>query len=112
LINKDDELAYVNDGVVNVLGFIPFGFFLTLWMIKTRQWSRGTIILIAVGLGALVSLTIELVQVFIPVRDSSLMDLMCNTFGTLIGAGVWLFAGRGKVITRSKRLGSWEARKL
>jgi glycopeptide antibiotics resistance protein len=98
LINKYNRLSYVKDGVVNILGFVPFGFFLSLWMIKTGRWSRGTIILIAVGLGALVSLTIELIQVFIPVRDSSLMDLVCNTFGTLIGARVWVFAGSSKVI--------------
>jgi hypothetical protein len=101
LINKYNKLSYVKDGVVNILGFVPFGFFLSLWMIKTRGWPRGTNIMIAVGLGGLVSLSIELVQVFIPVRDSSLMDLVCNTFGTVIGVGLSMFAARFLLLVHS-----------
>jgi hypothetical protein len=117
LINKYNRLSYVKDGAVNILGFIPFGFFLSLWMIKTRPWSRATIILIAVGLGTLVSLSIELVQVLIPVRDSSLMDLVCNTFGAGMGAGISLSVGRSEFIAESKKgraikLGSQEAGRL
>jgi hypothetical protein len=96
LINKYNKFSYIKDGIVNLVGFVPLGLFLSLWLLKTRPWPMGSIILIAVGVGGLMSLTIELAQVFIPVRDSSLMDLMCNTFGTLVGAGISVFVGSSK----------------
>lgn len=94
MFNKYYRASYARDGVINVLGFIPFGFCSCLWMVRTGRWTRGQVVLMAVALGALVSLTIELVQVLIPVRDSSAMDLACNTFGALTGAGLALAAYR------------------
>ncbi len=77
---------HVGDILVNVLGFVPYGFCLALWLGRARGWSHRRGLLIAVALGALVSLAIELIQVWLPVRDSSLRDLVCNTGGTLLGA--------------------------
>jgi hypothetical protein len=89
LISKYNKISYIKDGVVNILGFIPFGLCVSLWIFKTGRWPKSQAILIAVGMGALLSSTIEIVQAFIPVRDSSLMDLICNTGGTVLGAGFW-----------------------
>jgi VanZ family protein len=41
--------------------------------------------MITVLLGFVFSLAIELLQVYLPTRDSSLLDLICNVVGTLIG---------------------------
>lgn len=73
------------DMIVNVLGFIPFGFLLVLWMRQRRPSRPYNAFVWAVLIGVLVSLTIELVQVYLPTRDSSQMDLLCNAVGTIVG---------------------------
>jgi VanZ family protein len=45
--------------------------------------------MLAVAAGVLLSLTIELVQVWLPTRDSSLLDLLMNGLGA--AAARWRF---------------------
>jgi VanZ family protein len=77
------------DGVFNILGFMPFGFLamsaIGLAPRITDRWRS----LIVVCSGFAFSLAIELAQVFIPARNSSLTDLCANTIGT--ATGVLLF---------------------
>ncbi len=77
--------SQVKDIILNVVGFVPFGFLLCLFLagdggatIRTRL----TVILLGGGL----SLFIELSQAFLPTRSSSVLDLVFNTLGTVIGA--------------------------
>jgi VanZ family protein len=74
------------DIVLNLLGFVPYGLALVCWMRHVRRWSCPRAVLAAALAGALVSLVIELIQVHLPTRDSSLDDLLCNAAGTLLGA--------------------------
>ena len=77
--------GFYQDMAVNILGFIPLGFFLTLWLLRfTRLPAAGAGSLILL-LGTLTSLGVELTQVYLPSRDSSAGDLVFNTLGTLIG---------------------------
>jgi len=71
------------------IGFIPFGFFLSFWLIKGRQWASGHAYLGAIFIGISVSLSIELLQIYLPTRDSSMTDLICNTIGTILGVIVF-----------------------
>jgi len=75
----------VADVVINVLGFIPLGFF---GIFRLRQRKRGSIAGIAVLVvlaGFAMSLGIELAQAYMPTRNSSLIDLITNSSGTIFG---------------------------
>jgi VanZ family protein len=72
------------DLVINILGFIPFGFFCFMYLIHRGPVLRSFIITIAFS--ASVSASIEILQAFIPRRTSSMADLICNTLGGLIGS--------------------------
>lgn len=47
--------------------------------------SRPPFVCFAMLPGVGISLTIELLQIYIPTRDPSLTDLTCNIFGTVLG---------------------------
>jgi VanZ family protein len=74
------------DTVVNILGFIPLGLFLCAYLGVAKQYSARNAFVLTIVLGALTSLGIELLQVFLPSRDSSLLDLVNNVVGTTVGA--------------------------
>ncbi len=71
------------DFALNVLLFVPLG--------AALAWAgeRGRT---ALGTGALLSLGIEIAQLAIPGRDSSLSDVVSNTIGSLVG---WLAVTHG-----------------
>lgn len=82
-----ESLSAFKDIFNNVVAFVPLGFLLAAWFagFLPRQHSFWYAIL----LGSLLSLSIEIVQYFIPMRISDSMDWLTNTAGTIIGA--WLF---------------------
>jgi glycopeptide antibiotics resistance protein len=109
------------DLAVNILGFVPFGALLFVqigkWVLGIGRTGFGlpasgfgtkdglrdqkrenidrirlaAIVFLTVLVGFGVSMAIELLQAYLPSRDSSLRDLVANTAGTLIGAlaAVW-----------------------
>jgi hypothetical protein len=86
--------ALVIDVVVNLLGFIPFGFCAAWAAWQALGRGIGVAVVLAVAAGVLLSLVIELVQVWLPTRDSSLLDLLMNGLGTAIGAAVFALRRR------------------
>lgn len=78
--------SFWKDVIVNILGFIPFGFAMTAWSRKDGERKRRSTAIIVVCLGTAISLSIELLQVYLPTRNSSLTDVFSNTLGTWIGA--------------------------
>ncbi len=78
----------VFDNTINVLAYIPLGFCLV--RLLPRRWHAW---LLAVGLGALVSASIEFMQQFLPGRIASNLDILSNASGTLIGAILGQIAG-------------------
>jgi VanZ family protein len=74
--------SYVDSAVKNIVGFLPFGFcfYPCLLLHQVRRPA-----LVTVALGLLVSLTIEVLQTYLPTRDSGMTDLFTNTLGAWLG---------------------------
>jgi hypothetical protein len=85
------DLTNVSDVTLNIVGFVPFGGLVVVHL-KNRRWSNAKAVMAAVAAGLMVSLTIELLQVLLPSRDSSLLDVINNTLGSGIGAGLGVTA--------------------
>lgn len=76
------------DVSINVLGFIPFGFFYFIYRTQVRPGRPFRNAVLAVAVSGTISLAIELIQVFLPTRSSSLTDLICNVVGSGIGVAM------------------------
>jgi VanZ family protein len=72
------------DRISNVLLYLPLGFCLFLWL--SMRLRRGVAVLVATLLGTLLSLAIEVAQVYVSLRVPSLTDLTLNAAGTVLGA--------------------------
>jgi VanZ family protein len=95
--------SYFFDVAINLFGFMPLGFFMALFLFEVmqmRNWKRT--LFLTVFICFCISLCIELIQVYIPTRDSQLSDLICNTIGGWIGGFLVtqfkLFASKAKTI--------------
>ena len=82
--------SYFMDILTNILGFIPLGFFFSayLWLRKLRSTYR--ILLVSVLFAGCISLSIELIQIYLPTRSSQLTDVLTNMLGTAIGVSLFL----------------------
>lgn len=68
----------------NLLGYAPLGFLLALSALRSRRVSWA--VSVAVISGALLSLSMETLQSYLPSRIPSNVDLALNTLGSLLGA--------------------------
>ncbi|WP_082448206.1 VanZ family protein [Xylophilus sp. Leaf220] len=74
------------DVTSNVLGYAPLGFLAALAALRTGRGPRG--VLTAVAACALLSLLLESLQSYMPVRVPSNVDLALNAAGATAGAAV------------------------
>lgn len=86
----------IMDVAVNVLGFIPMGFFLMVRLSHCHREVTKTTVFIAVMLTLSLSLMVELTQGFMPSRSSTVSDLFANTMGGFFGAKAWVMKFKKK----------------
>jgi hypothetical protein len=89
------DWVYCKDVAINIIGLTPLGFFFNAYLSVVKKSERATGVTIIVGFAT--SFAIEVLQSFLPTRDSGMTDLFTNTFGTAIGAVifVWLMKRDG-----------------
>ena len=86
------------DVVSNLLGYAPLGFLLAVAAVRTGASRWG--VPVACALPALLSFTLETMQVFLPARVPSNIDLALNTTGGMLGVGVAVLLARWGLLTR------------
>jgi VanZ family protein len=87
-----------SDVVVNLLAYIPFGVFVALTPRRASPLSR---IGAALAAGVTLSFGMETLQMFLPTRAASLIDLIANASGALLGGFV------GGTLVRAERVRHW-----
>ncbi len=79
----------LNDLIGNVIFFLPFGFGLAC-LSRQRGFNHLETVLITVFLSSALSLTVETLQLFLPSRSSSVIDICTNTTGGFLGTIAYL----------------------
>ncbi len=83
------------DVLANIISYVPFGAFIALLPRRATPIART---MLAFSAGLVLSFAMETLQMFLPPRDASLVDLAANTAGAVIG-GV-----AGASLVRAERL--------
>ena len=79
----------VFDVATNVIGYAPLGFLLALGMLRSGQGRAvpgWAVVALAALAGTALSLAMEFLQIYLPRRVPSNLDLVLNASGTLAGA--------------------------
>ena len=84
----------LTDIVVNLCGFIPFGFFLLALLAVVTSMTHLRALAVTTAIGFTLSFGIELTQAWIPSRSSSLLDLLLNVVGVGVGAAAFAVVAR------------------
>lgn len=91
------------DLLVNFVAYLPFGLMLAA---ASGAGRRLRAVMLATLLGALLSLSVELVQACLSARTSSLSDLAANAAGAFVGAAVFLAPWRLPAFVAARRAGA------
>lgn len=77
--------SFYIDAFLNLIGFIPLGAVTYYWLQQSYSLPRRHAALVIVLCCFVISLSMELLQVWIPGRSSTLLDLILNTLGAWLG---------------------------
>lgn len=80
----DASWSFFWDVVRNIVGFMPFGFFLCALL--ERRGKSGHAVLWSTLAGGMLSFSVEFLQAYIPQRESGITDIITNTSGAAVGA--------------------------
>jgi VanZ family protein len=91
----ETQLPSLTDWVTNIAIFIPLGFFGLGASARGTGRIPTTAGMFITLLGCIIiSVGIEFSQIFFPPRNSSILDVIANTLGTLSGIVGWLLFGK------------------
>jgi VanZ like family len=92
------------DVFLNILLFVPFGFAVAE-RFRERGKSREATLLWVLALGALLSYTVEFLQLYIPLRDSGWEDVVTNSTGSVVGFVLFELSGQTilRLLTKGER---------
>jgi len=79
------NLSFLFDAVINLIGFIPVGAVMCYWSSQSRSLPRKFEVKLILAFCFFLSLSIEIIQVWLPYRHSSILDLTLNTLGAWLG---------------------------
>jgi len=91
--------TFAENVILNIVAFIPLGFFFCAYFSAGRQLNHP--VLATIILGGAVSLTIEMLQAYLPTRDSGMTDIITNTLGTALGTTFYSFPAVQILLTRA-----------
>src|SRR5687768_13532232 len=80
--DSSPEPAVLQDRVQNFLFFVPLGFGLAASIRPKRGRAVAARLIVALVVGAALSLTVEVLQVFLGHRDPTWLDVLMNTLGS------------------------------
>jgi glycopeptide antibiotics resistance protein len=103
LLGSSNKETHSVDFLLNVLLFVPFGFGLCAQACK-RGVGKLAGLLIVLAVGAATCYTVELLQLFIPSRDSGWDDVRSNSLGAVVGFFLFQCCGATVLETAS----AWE----
>lgn len=89
------------DLLVNFVAYLPFGFLCALALLP--RWTHVVAALLAALLGIVLSFAMEALQLYLPGRFSTKIDLLCNGLGALAGALVGARLGRTSLLAKYLR---------
>ncbi|MGH9737481.1 MAG: VanZ family protein [Candidatus Acidiferrales bacterium] len=90
------------DGFLNILLFVPFGFGVGE-KLRERGRSKAFTFFVVWAIGALLSYSVEFLQIYIPSRDSGWGDVITNSSGAAVGALMFDYMGAGIIAWFSTR---------
>ncbi len=77
------------DFYANILLFMPFGYGLSQWL-KPKQFNLIIKFALVLGISLSSTITVETLQLFLPDRTSSIIDIFTNTLGGGLGGSIGL----------------------
>jgi VanZ family protein len=96
----DPNWDYLWDVLRNIAGFMPLGFFLCALLYRASRFRRA--VLLSMLFGGALSLSVEILQAYIPQRGSGWTDVITNTLGTALGALLLSPSIRSKLLESEK----------
>lgn len=104
-IARHSTASKIYDISTNIILLIPLGIGVAARVLQTGFRYRHLAVALAAIAGMALSISVEMTQLFLPGRDPSLIDIISNTTGALIGGLLVRFYGERMLAALPRRIG-------